>query len=499
MGRFRAAGLAVLVLTLAVGCGGDDTIRSGSVPDGASFAPADTAAYVVAVTDVDSEQWQTADDLLKRFPGRAKLLESFTEELEEDNLTWEEDVRPALGDDVHVVWLDFANDGENAVGYTKPKDEAKFNKLLECCGERMAHREIDGWTVFSDTEAKLERFVARARADDSLADDDVFRGAMERLPDDALSRAYVSGQQIEAAIEREAAKDADLRAFRQLQKSLGTIESLSFAATAREEGVRMDAVFAGSEDPQVESFGSALAERLPAGALAYVSFGDLRDVFRGFLDSAKEGVPNFEQQRRQLETALGFSLEEDLFPLFSEEGAIALYQASEINPGVTIMLDVEGEEDKARNVINRLGALLQLAGGEGTVRKLTIDGVEVTNLRVRHVDQAFEVFVGISDGVLIVSSTEAGFRDALSVDEALSDDEQFDQAKEAAELPDENLGYVYLDLNQALEFILDLSALGAGDSVDPEVRANLEPLESVLFYGTRDGNRVLLSGFLTIK
>jgi Protein of unknown function (DUF3352) len=496
MRAFRVAALGALLLTLAAGCGGDESTRSGSVPEGASFAPVDTAAYVVAITDVDSEQWRAADDLLDRFPGRAKLLDSFTEELEEDDLTWEDDVRPALGDDIHVVWLDFANDGENAVGYTKPKDEAKFIELLECCGERMAHREIDGWTVFSDTEAKIDRFASR-RSDDSLADDDVFREAMERLPDDSLARAYLSGQQLEAAIEREAARNTDARTFRQLQKSLGTIESLSFAATAREEGVRMDAVFAGSEDPQVETFSDALAERLPAGALAYVSFGDLQDVFRGFLDSAKEDMPDFERQRRQLETALGFSLEEDLFPLCSEEGAIALYQANENSPGVTIMLDIEGEEDKARNVISRLGALLELAGGEGTVEKLTIEGVEVTHLKVP--DEDLDVFVGISDGVLIVSSTEAGFRDALSVDEALSDEEQFEQAKEAAELPDENLGYVYLDLNEAIEFFLDLSALGVGESVDPELRANLEPLESVLFYGERDGKRVLVSGFLTIK
>ena len=487
--------LVAVLLTVAAGCGGDESTRSGSVPEGASFAPADTAAYVVAVTDVDSEQWRQADELLKRFPGRGKLLDDFTKDLEEDNLTWEEDVRPALGDDVHIVWLDFANDGDNIVGYAQPKDEAKFNAVLECCDEPLVHREIDGWTVFAETEALIARFE-RARSDDSLADDDVFRGAMERLPDDSLARAYISGQQLETAIEREAAKDADLRSFRQLQKSLGTIESLSFAATAREDGVRLDAAFAGSEEPDVETFNDALSERLPAGPLAYLSFGDLRNSLRRFLDSAQEETPNFEQQRKQLETALGFSLEEDLFPLFSEEGAIALYPSSTDTPGITFMLDIGDDEEKAQNIINRLGALLQLAGGEGTVRKLTIDGVEVTHLTVP--DEDIEVFIGISDGNLIVSTTEAGFRDALSGDERLSDDEQFEQAREAAELPDENLGYVYLDLEEAVSFFLGLSDV-AGEDVDPEVKENLEPLESVLVYGEQDGNRVLFSGFLTIK
>lgn len=489
---FRLVATVVVALTLAAGCGGDDVTKSGSVPEGASFAPANTAAYVVAVTDVESEQWRTADNLLKKFPGRAKLLESFTDELEEDDLTWERDVRPALGEDVHVVWLDFGNDGENVVGYTKPRDEAKFNKLLECCGERMAHRKIDDWTVFAEEEALLQKF-ANARSGDSLEGDGTFRSAMERLPDDALARAYVSGEQIEAAIEREAAGSADARQFRELQKSLGTIESLSFATTARDEGVRMDAVFASSSDPRVENFEAALDDRLPAGAMSYVSFGDLREFWRGFLESAQKSVPNFEQQREEFETALGFSLEKDLFPLFAEEGAIAVYPGNGETPQVTFMLDVEGDEAKARNVIDRLSALLRLSEA-GATAKVKIDGVDVT--RFTFGGEGFEVgriHAGVTDGLLIVASTEAGFRAALKDDGRLADDATFEQAREAAELPGESLGFVYMNLKELLPFAFE------SEPVDPEVRANTEPLESALLYATGDGNRVLLSGFLTIK
>jgi hypothetical protein len=480
--------LALVLVTLATACGGEDT-RTGSVPDGASFAPANTAAYAVAVTDVDSEQWAKADALLRRFPGRAQLLESFNEDLRDDNLTWERDVRPALGEDVHVVWLDFGNGGENIVGYSQPKDEAKFNQLLECCDEPMVHRKIDDWTVFAETEALLDRF-AGARSDDSLADDDAFREAMERLPDDSLARAYISGQQIEAAIEREAAKNPDTRNFREFQKTLGTIESLSFAATARDEGVRMDAVFSGNRDPQVDSFQAALDERLPAGALLYVAFGDLRDFWRGFLDSARQSIPSFEQQRKQFETALGFSLEEDLFPLFRQEGAVALYRGGGRIPGVTFLLDVEGEEEKARNVINRLGALVQLAD-EGAMRKLRIEGVDVTQLSFPGEDVA--VYLGVSEGTLIVSTTEAGFGDAVSAETPLSEEAVYEQAREAAELPDDSVGFFYANLDQAIDFFAEM----LGDPAD--VDDNLEPLGSALLYAERDGNRVLVSGFLTIK
>ncbi len=174
----RLLHIAVLVaITLAVtACGA--TKQAGSVPDGAEFAPASSAVYISGVTDPSSSQWEKADKLLGRFPGRAKLLASFRKDLGKEGLTWERDIKPALGDEVSLALLDFEDADHNYVFFTKPKDEARFDKLLEAGDDPQVHRKIDGWTVFADNKLSLDNFEQARSSGDSLSDKDEFRDAM---------------------------------------------------------------------------------------------------------------------------------------------------------------------------------------------------------------------------------------------------------------------------------------------------------------------------------
>src|SRR5215216_93462 len=101
----RIAAVVALTFTL-VGCGAKNE-ASSSVPDGADFAPASSVVYVSGITDPSSDQWQKADELLSHFPGRAKLLASVRKDLAKDGLTWEGDLKPALGDALHLVLLSY--------------------------------------------------------------------------------------------------------------------------------------------------------------------------------------------------------------------------------------------------------------------------------------------------------------------------------------------------------------------------------------------------------
>ena len=130
MVRFiRAAALLALAFGVA-GCGAKNE-ASSTVPSGADFAPASSVVYVTGITDPSSDQWQKADELLSHFPGRAKLLAELQEDLAKDGLTWEGDLKPALGDDLNLALLSYKDADHNYVFFTKPKDEAKFNEVLE--------------------------------------------------------------------------------------------------------------------------------------------------------------------------------------------------------------------------------------------------------------------------------------------------------------------------------------------------------------------------------
>jgi hypothetical protein len=491
--RFLRVCLLVGIALLLSGCGANK--EPGSVPAGAEFAPASAAVYVSGVTDPASSQWEQVDKLLGRFPGREKLLASARKELRKDGQSWERDVKPALGEELNLVVLNFEDPEHNYVLFTKPKDETKFNKLLETGDDPAVHRKIEGWTVFADNEASLDNFQKARAAGDPLSEKDTFREAMEGVPDDAVIRGYVSGESLYALIDKEAASDPDARTFRQVSKSFGELESLSFSTTAQDDGVAVDATYTSNGEAKIGTFSPRLDDKLPAGALLYVSFGDLEDFFNQALAAADKSSAEFKTQRAQIEEAMGFTLKQDLFPLFSREGAMAVYHASELTPGVTFVLDVKGDEDKARNVIGRLGALLDLSG-EGRSTKLTIGGVEVTHLSFA--GEPFELFVAVSDDILVADSTEAGIRRILDGGKKLADDPVYEQAREASDAPDDTVGFVYANLGQGLPYVFDLVELSSGER-NAEALANTKPLQSALLYAKRDGDRTTVSGFLTIK
>ena len=45
--------------------------------------------------------------LLDRFPGKDKFIAHLRSSLQQEGLDWETDVKPALGNEIELVWLDF--------------------------------------------------------------------------------------------------------------------------------------------------------------------------------------------------------------------------------------------------------------------------------------------------------------------------------------------------------------------------------------------------------
>ena len=121
---YLGAILAGLALAVA-GCGGSDSAATGG-PGGSSIAPQSAAAYLTFNTDLDSDQVNQLEDLLEKFPDRDKLLAEVQKGLADEDLSWENDVKPALGETFDLVLLDFRR-SDDVVGILKPADEAKLN------------------------------------------------------------------------------------------------------------------------------------------------------------------------------------------------------------------------------------------------------------------------------------------------------------------------------------------------------------------------------------
>ena len=484
---FAALLAALSVLLAACGGGGAGSEGTGTIPAGAEFAPASAAAYVVVETDTESEQWRNAERLADRFPGRDEALARFHRALEDEDLDWERDVKPALGDEVHAVSFDLSSD-DNAVVFTKPDDPAKLEQLLRKGDDDVVSRRIEGWSVIAESEALLDRFEQeRERA--SLADVPSFEDAMEALPEQAIGRVYLRGEPLQNAVEEGVEEEGGPA---NLTERAGRLQAFAAAASAEEDGVRTEIVVLTDRELEVEPYEASLPDELSGGALALYSFGGLEKSLRDALRTVGDVVPGFDRQRAQIENALGFSIEGDLLPLFEKEGAVAVYPGTSI-PAVTFALAVD-DESKARRVLQQIGALAEL-GETATKRPFTAGSVRGTE--IAFTGAGFSIFHAVVDGKLVVSNSEERIGDVGAGGQRLSDDSDFSAAREAAGMPDETLGFLFLDLEDGIPFALDYAEREDAD-VPPEARANTAPLRSFLAWAERDGKRTEVTSFLSI-
>jgi uncharacterized protein DUF3352 len=476
-----AAFLCGLMIALS-GCGGDG--GGGTQLSGAEMVPADVPLFISIDADLESEQWQTAQDLLDRFPGRERFLNELKEELADDEVDFDRDVRPVLGPEIGVAWLDIENNG-TFVGLMRPKDPAKLNALLEKGDDPLVHTEIDGWTVAANSQAVLERF-RREQGGEKLSDSDAYREAVETLPEDAIVRLYFGGPQVRKAITEGLAREGVPEGFQQF----ADFRSAAVALTAETDGVRIEADLLGGFETKVEAFAPELPGTLPAGALLYVSYANLDEPARDVLGAIEDSVPNFGEQRRQAEQAFGFSIEDDLLPLLQNEGAFAIYPG---RPTPTFVLAIAGDEDKAVRLMDRLGALLALGGG-GAAQEQRVEGIILKELNI----EGTPIFYAALDGVFVASNTRDAVLQANRDGPKLAGDDLYQAALDGADAEGDTIGFVYGNLRKGLPYVFDF-AEDQGETVPPEARANSEPLESFLFSASQDGDRFELSGFVAIK
>jgi Protein of unknown function (DUF3352) len=468
----------------APGCGGDDDGATTTTLAGADVVPADAPLFLTIDTDLESEQWQTAQDLLDKFPGKERLLDELRESLEEDDVDFERDVRPVLGPELGVAWLDIEDD-DTFVGFMQAKDEAKLNALLEKGDEPLVHTKIGDWTVFTEKQQVLDRF-RRAQEREKLADSEAYEEAVQTLPEDALFRLYFGGPQVRRAIEKGLAEEGIPERF---SGQFGDFRSAALALTAESDGVRLEADVVGGSENEFETYEPQLPGELPAGALLFLSFANLDDPARDVLQALDEFIPNFDEQRRQAEQAFGFSVENDLLPLLENELAFAIYEEQ---PLPSFVLAIGGDEAKAVQLMDKLGALLAI-GGEGEPRQEQVQGITLKQIQI----EGTSIYYAALDGLFVASNTRSGVLDAAGDGPRLADDEIYQAALEGADAEGGTVGLIYGNLKNGLPYVFDF-AEDEGETVPQVARENVKPLESFVFSMTQDDNRFEISGFLRV-
>ena len=477
--------LVCAVALVAVGCG---QTEGGSTAAGAEVVPADAAVFAAFDTDFDSEQWQDAEDLVERFP-RGDLLRGFlTRELEGEGLDFERDVKPAVGPEVDLVVLSSPSpEDEPAVALlTQPRDQAKLDALLERSDEDAVKEEVGDWTVIAESADVIEAFRPLADGEgESLADSDRFADAMSALEGDALAKVYVNAEA--AGPELEGSGIGPLTGFCSVG---GELVSAGAALRTEDEGVRIESTSTEEGGEELETYEPRFLDELPAGAAMYVSFNDVAGQFDATREQLRAQMPDFDRELEEAERALGVSIEEDVLPLLEGEGALAVY-ASTLIPTVTLALEVE-DEDEAVATVDGIVARLAAQGPGVQPRDTEIAGVPAKQVPL---NEMVSLYYAAFDGKLVVTTTPAGIEELRGDGTKLGDDEKLQDARDAAGMPDETAGFFYVDTDEAVG-LLEAVAAVEGENLPNDVRENLEPLGTAVFYSANDD--VCFSGFLGI-
>ena len=461
---------AVLAVT---GCGGSDNASATGGAGAASLAPESASVYASIDTDLDSGQVEQLQDLLAKFPDRQRLLDELRKGLAAEDLSWENDVKPALGDVLDVVVLDLQR--SDTVALLQPVDEAKLQALLQKRDPALVSRKVEAWTAVAEDEATLDRFET-ARADGSLADDAQFRDAMDGLPDEALAKLYVNGAALSAAAGRLGGTST----------GANRLQAFAIALGAESDGLRLDgALHADLVDDlaSAKPYEPTMLEEAPADSIAFLTGNGYGQVEKSLRDTpgALEKLP----------TLLGIDVAR-LTSLF--EGEFALWVAPGLPiPEVTLLAEPE-DEQRALGAVDGLARML-VKSGDAEQRTLEVDGIQAHQVVVDGVPITWAAV----DGRVIVTTRAGAIGDLReSGGHSLADAPAFEQAKEDAKLGDTTFGFLYLDVGKAASLAEGLSAL-SGDGLPPELSRNLEPLGTFLLNASGEPEDLKLSAFLAIE
>ena len=474
----RRLALLGLVLGLAA-CGGDSGGGASSSSSAAGIVSAEVLAFISLNTDVDGDQWKQAEAFLTKLQIRDEVVAELRSSFTEDQLDWEEDVKPALGPEVDFVVLAPAA-GKKEPSFAvlvQPADEAKLKSLLERAKEKgtptLTRSLDDGWVILGESEADIDR--ALAGDGPKLDGVQAFQDATAKLADETLVSAWVNGPAVQKLILEQvpaALRESIPAGAQKLRHAVLAVEAL-------EDGIKLFSAAEAEGGLGQTAYDSKLVDEVPADAVVFASFRGLGKQVGTSLGSAGA----------ELQGVLGVTAD-DFASLL--EGEVGIYvRESPLLPEVTLVAEV-ADEARAKKTLN---ALAERAAGLGGQRKTTtVGGVEFGQV----VFEGLPISYAVSGGRMILTNFPGALEKLRGEGDKLSGSASFKAAAETLGMGDETTGFFFVDFDRVLPVVQGISGL-AGDPVPPQALDGLRPLTTLLLFGTADGDEATLAGLLGVE
>jgi hypothetical protein len=336
------------------------------------------------------------------------------------------------------------------------------------------------------------RAAIDAQRGESLADLDVFRTSVGRLPRGRIVTAFVNYE-----------------AMGQMMQDLGGIGGIQGFATQSggatsgavsvslvEEGVRASAVT--TIDPesltaaQRASFESPPASisvdgRFPANTLLLVASRGLDEGWEAIEERAQddEALADFVESLELLEAQIGIDLTTDLFPYLDGEVALGviperggLLSLTTNLPISLLVLAETSDEGSLRETVEQFTEHMRETSGQ-IISETTIEGIGGYEVLTPFFEEPQLVY-GVGEGILFIASGTEAAESAFAGGPDLAQDELYRSTWEA--FPQNQIPTLYVNLRGLLDQIREAQS-GMGLEGFDESTAFLEPIRVVAAAG----------------
>ena len=379
MRRLLTSLLAVSALAVA-GCGGGD---SGSALDSAlSHLPADAPFAIAIETDVEGDQYRQLSELIRRFPFGGQLEQQLQSQLEASGASYEDDVRPLLGNPVVIGIPDvrsFTSDSGGETGFVaavQVEDEDTLNRLVEEDGQLRERGEAAGATLYegegqllaiegdmvviAENRELLVAALERADGDEGL-DEETFEEGLEGLPESPLARIYAN---VEALLEADQ-ETADARKV----KWVAALRTLGATARATDRGLEIDFRLRTEGELTEADLPIAPGNEAPGVIEREGEIGlgirDLAHIVR-FAENAGQAVDpagfgDYAQAKQTIDSQLDVNLDEDLIGQLTGDVSASLA----VDGGFGVLAELEDPQEFERTLERVADVLPSFAEGAG--------------------------------------------------------------------------------------------------------------------------------------
>ena len=372
----------------------------------------------------------------------------------------------------------------------RPYHEADYQGvtlyLREASGEETVLATFSDWVVGSNSVRLVKEMVDLAVGTEdrlSLADNPAYGRVLALLPPGPRVTFFLAPSDIIEAISRL----SPLEFPQEQTQDLEALEAAAMAGTFQEDGIRFDAVATYDVERMTDQVRSALQQpasanavlqNIPADALLVLNGQNLSTVWSQVAQGL-EGTPDFEETLADLEAALGFSVDQDIFSWMTGEWAFVLVDAPSPDPAVPPVGayaligtdDVEGARRHVENVIGAFGPLALFLFEEET-----IGGVEMTVFTDEN--GRFLVGYGFLEEYFLVAYLEESVVAATgAARNPLTENQNFRAMRDR--LPRQNTGYLYANVDLLRDVAVgELTGVDLRD-YEENAEAFLEPIHAV--------------------